>query len=135
MSLLEAKTGSRKPHVAKTLFFAMNFNHFLPIRWSSWSRLEAIWSPLGPSSGQLGALLGRLGTIWSHLEASRNNLGGRLSLLEAKTSSSRPHVAKTLFFARNFNVFLVPLGAFLELSWAWCDGAGGMCGPPKRQLG
>ena len=72
--------------------------------------------------GRLGTILGPSWASFGPSGAILNHLGARLSRLEAKTGSRRPHVAKTLFFARNFNVFLVPLGAFLELSGAWCDG-------------
>jgi hypothetical protein len=67
----------------------------------------------------------RFGKLRVHLELSWGHLGAMLSRLAAQTASREPHVAKTLFFAMNFNDFMMPswavlggLGAILGLSWA-----------------
>ena len=91
----------------------------------SWAVFGLAWAVLAPSWGRLGSILGLLGTIWGHLEPSGGELEAILSCLVAETASRSPHVAKTLFFATNFNDFMMPslavlgcLGAILGPSWA-----------------
>ena len=72
----------------------------------SWAVFGLAWAVSAPSWGRLGAILGLLGTIWGHLEPSWGRLEAMLSCLVAETASRSPHVAKTLFFAKNFNDFM-----------------------------
>ena len=71
LSRLAAKTASREPHVAKTMFSAMNFNDFMIPSWAVLGRLGAIlgpsWAVLGPSWAVLGLLGAILGRSWAIL--------------------------------------------------------------------